>query len=159
MNNLMIVAVLSAIALGANAEEFVSASSSAQVSATQVTQPEIGKVLVKGVGTTKEQALKDAYRDAVERAVGLYIDAETQVCNDAVIKDEILTHSNAYIETFEVVDESQERELFKVRILATVKAREKGVREAYHWTVFDLPTAILPEVKFIKVDGAIDFQK
>ena len=36
---------------------------------------------------------------------------------------------------------------------------KKGVREAYHWTVFDLPTAILPEVKFIKVDGAIDFQE
>lgn len=111
------------------AVDFESAApSSAQVSATQATQPEIGKVLAKGVGTTKEQALKDAYRDAVERAVGLYIDAETLVCNDAVIKDEILTHSNAYIETFEVVDESHENGLFKVRILATVKAREMSER-------------------------------
>ena len=37
---------------------------------------EIVKVKGRGVGTDKAEALKDAYRDAVERAVGMYVDAE-----------------------------------------------------------------------------------
>ena len=36
---------------------------------------EIVKVKGRGVGADKTEALKDAYRDAVERAVGLYVDA------------------------------------------------------------------------------------
>ena len=37
---------------------------------------EIVKVLGKGTGADKTEALKDAYRDAIERAVGMYVDAE-----------------------------------------------------------------------------------
>lgn len=54
----------------------------------------------KGTGETEEIALRDAYRDAVETAVGLYVDAEQMVKNDQLIKDEILTQSNAYIEDY-----------------------------------------------------------
>ena len=40
------------------------------------------KVPGRGVGTDKDTALKDAYRDAIERAVGLYVDAEQMAKND-----------------------------------------------------------------------------
>ena len=43
---------------------------------------EVVKVKAKGVGADKTEALKDAYRDAVERAVGMFVDAEQMVKND-----------------------------------------------------------------------------
>ena len=43
---------------------------------------EIVKVMGRGVGADKAEALKDAYRDAVERAVGLYVDAEQMMKNE-----------------------------------------------------------------------------
>ena len=79
------------------------------------------KVQGRGVGTTKDAALKDAYRDAIERAVGLYVDAEQMVKNDELVSDQILTQSNAYIEKYDVVKESESDGLFTMRILATVR--------------------------------------
>ena len=67
---------------------------------------EIVKVKGRGVGTDKTEALKDAYRDAVERAVGLYIDAEQMMENEELVKDQILTQSNAYIEKYDVAKET-----------------------------------------------------
>ncbi len=79
-------------------------------------------VIGKGVGIDKENALKDAYRDAIERAVGMYVDAEQMVKNGELVQDQILTHSNAYIESFDVKEEKKESNgLIKVRILAQVK--------------------------------------
>ena len=85
-----------------------------------------GTVTVKarGVGIDKNAALKDAYRDAVEQAVGLYVDAESEVKNDELVKDQILTHSNAYIEKYEELGTKTVDGLVQVRIAATVKKRE-----------------------------------
>lgn len=85
------------------------------------TPGEVVTVKARGVGANKVEALKDAYRDAVERAVGLYVDAEQQVKNDAVLTDEVLTQSNAYIQSYEIVKEANENGMFQVRILAKVK--------------------------------------
>ena len=82
------------------------------------------KVQGRGVGTTKEEALKDAYRDAIERAIGLYIDAEAAAENDQLIKDQVLTHSNAYIMDYrELGTDKIDGGLVRLRILATVKKR------------------------------------
>ena len=83
---------------------------------------EITKVCGKGIGFDKTEALKDAYRDAVERAVGLYVDAEQMVNNDELVKSQILTQSNAYIEKYDLVKESaQPNGLVEIRILAVVR--------------------------------------
>lgn len=80
------------------------------------------KVNGKGVGMTPAEALKDAYRDAIEKTVGLYVDAEQMVKNDELVTDQILTQSNAYIEKYEIVKESKGANgLVSVSILATVK--------------------------------------
>lgn len=91
---------------------------------TEVSSADVVKVRGKGIGTTRDEALKDAYRDAVERAVGLFVDAEQMVKNDELIKDEILTQSNAYIKKCDVIKESKENGLAKVVILATVHKAE-----------------------------------
>lgn len=83
---------------------------------------EVVKVKGRGVGTDKTEALKDAYRDAVERAVGLYVDAEQMMKNEELVKDQILTQSNAYIEKCDVAKETTKPNgLVEVQILAEVR--------------------------------------
>lgn len=81
---------------------------------------EVVKVKAKGVGADKTEALKDAYRDAVERAVGMFVDAEQMVKNDEAIKDEILTQSNAYIKKCDVLSEQTQNGVVVVSVLAYV---------------------------------------
>lgn len=80
-------------------------------------------VSVKGTGTgiTETEALKDAYRDAVETAVGLYVDAEQMEKNEALIKDQILTQSNAYIEGYKLTHKTEKDGLVSVKIMARVR--------------------------------------
>ena len=83
---------------------------------------EIVKVKGRGIGTDKTEALKDAYRDAVERAVGLYVDAEQMMENEELVKDQILTQSNAYIEKYDVAKETTKPNgLVEIQILAEVR--------------------------------------
>ena len=83
------------------------------------------EVFGKGIGTDKTEALKDAYRGAVEHAVGLYVDAEQMVENEELVKDQILTQSNAYIERYKIAKEGiSENGLITITILADVRKRE-----------------------------------
>ena len=85
---------------------------------------EVVKVKGRGVGADKTEALKDAYRDAVERAVGLYVDAEQMVKNEELVTDQILTQSNAYIEKYDIAKESKSGDgQVSVTILAEVRKR------------------------------------
>lgn len=87
-------------------------------------ETETVKVRGRGIGISKMEALKDAYRDAVEQAVGLYVDAEQMVKNEDLVKDQILTQSNAYIEKYEIAKEhASENGLVSVTILADVRKR------------------------------------
>lgn len=105
MNKLMVVAAGLLVAMFAMAQD-----------------AEIVKVKGRGVGTDKTEALKDAYRDAVERAVGLYVDAEQMMKNEELVKDQILTQSNAYIEKYDVAKETTKPNgLVEVQILAEVR--------------------------------------
>ena len=79
----------------------------------------------KGMGLTAEEALKDSFRDAVERAVGVFVDAEQMVENDELIRDKVLTQSNAYIEKYKKVSERKlDSGLLEVKIVAEVKKGE-----------------------------------
>lgn len=75
----------------------------------------------KGTGENETAALKDAYRDAVETAVGMYVDAEQMMKNGQFIKDEILTQSNAYIEDYTKIDQKVSGGLVTITILAKVR--------------------------------------
>lgn len=95
----------------------------------------------KGVGATAEDALKDSFRDAVERAVGVFVDAEQQAENDQLIRDQVLTHSNAYIENYRIVSQGKgENGLMTVKIVAKVKKGEltRKLRDAMPEKTFSL---------------------
>ena len=102
---------------------------------------EIVNVMGRGTGANRAEALKDAYRDAVEMAVGMYVDAEQQMKNEELVNDQILTQSNAYIEKYEVVRERKKPNgLVEVQIKADVKksALTKKLRDVMPTQTFAL---------------------
>lgn len=94
----------------------------AAATAAMGAEEETVMVMGRGRGPNRTKALEDAFKDAIGHAVGLYVDAEQLLENQELVKDQILTHSNAYIERFEVKNETDlGRGLTEIQILATVK--------------------------------------
>lgn len=81
------------------------------------------QILVTGIGATPESAEKQAITDAVRQAVGAYVDTNTIVENEAVIKDRILSVSNGFVKEYKVVSPAKQRDdgLYELQILATVQ--------------------------------------
>ncbi len=80
------------------------------------------RVTAVGMGRDSDAALKSALRNAVSQAVGTLIDTQTVVENDAVIKDQILSHSGGFVEDYTMIGSPEEDEgLVSVKIDAVVK--------------------------------------
>lgn len=80
------------------------------------------QILVIGIGATLESAGKQAITDAVRRAVGAYVDANTIVENEAVIKDRILSVSSGFVKECRWSRAKQRDDgLYELQILATVQ--------------------------------------
>lgn len=60
--------------------------------------PAMQEVEATGTGATEEEAFKQAVVDAVRQVVGALVSAENVVKNDRVIKDEVLTLSNGFVD-------------------------------------------------------------
>jgi hypothetical protein len=65
------------------------------------------EVTVQGYGITRDEAINDALRNAVEQAVGTLVDSQTLVQNAEVIKDEIYTKSRGFVQDWTIVSEQQ----------------------------------------------------
>lgn len=78
-------------------------------------------VIAEGVGANPEDALREAFRQAVRQVVGTFVDAETLVKNDELVSDKILTYSNGYITAFKKLRETERNDLVRVTIQAAVK--------------------------------------
>jgi len=83
------------------------------------------KVIAEGVGHNPDEAIKDAFRNAVRQVVGAVVDAETLVKNDALIEDKVLTYSDGYIKKYEEVAGSKKQQggLHWIKITAQVERR------------------------------------
>jgi hypothetical protein len=80
-------------------------------------------VFAEGVGTTKEEALKDAFRAAVRQVVGEVVNGETIVENEELVKDQVLTYSDGFIPEHKVTSEKHDNGLFRIGIRAKVQRR------------------------------------
>jgi hypothetical protein len=87
-----------------------------------------GRVIAEGVGTTADDALKDAFRAAVRQTVGTMVDAETLVKNDTVISDKVLTYSDGIVSSYDVVKSEKRDGLWRVTISARVERRAVAER-------------------------------
>jgi hypothetical protein len=68
----------------------------------------------------RDTALEDAQKRAVEQAIGILIDSQTQVENYQLISDKILSQTKGYIKRYNVTSESVDSGLLRVRINAEV---------------------------------------
>jgi hypothetical protein len=68
----------------------------------------------------RDAALEDAQKRAVEQAVGILIDSQTQVENFQLISDKILSQTKGYIKRYTVTGETVDSSLLRVRISADV---------------------------------------
>jgi hypothetical protein len=64
-------------------------------------------LIVSGSGKTPDEAKTNALRSAIEQAFGTFISSKTEILNDAIVKDEIVSVANGNIQKYEVISELQ----------------------------------------------------
>ena len=83
-----------------------------------------------GIGADAVSAEKNAIYQAVQQAVGAYVDQETKIKNDELIHDKILSVAQGFVESYQVLEQAKKRkdgsELWDVKIKAVVKKTEVG---------------------------------
>ena len=72
-----------------------------------------------GSGATPEVAKQNALRNAIEQAFGTFISSNTEILNDELIKDEIVSVANGNIQNYEVISET---EIPDIGYATTIKA-------------------------------------
>ncbi len=85
-----------------------------------VTAEGVAAIQQGAVDIARDAAIEDAQKRAVEQAIGIMIDSQTQVENYQLISDKILSQIKGYITRYNVIGESQESALLRVRITAEV---------------------------------------
>ena len=77
-------------------------------------------LIVSGDGSTKENATKAALRSAIELAFGTFVSSNTQILNDELVKDEIITVSSGNIKNYQYLSEKEENGKYYVTMQTTV---------------------------------------
>ena len=76
----------------------------AKVSTTKDSNPKIlGPYHVEGNGKTVDEAKNDAFKKAIEQAVGVAVMTQRESKNKELVKQYILTHSAGYVERYEIL--------------------------------------------------------
>lgn len=60
-------------------------------------------LVASGQGKTQDEAKQNALRSAIEQAFGTFISSKTEILNDNLVKDEIVSVANGNIQKFEVL--------------------------------------------------------
>ncbi len=75
----------------------------------------IQKVIVTGMGINENNAIKNATKAAIQQVVGMYVVSDVLMKNSKLIKDEVLTQSNAYVKSFKTLNKTKDEDgLFEV---------------------------------------------
>ncbi|MBR5039327.1 MAG: hypothetical protein IKX65_11490 [Prevotella sp.] len=92
-------------------------------------------LVTSGTGNTKEKATRNALRNAIEQAFGTFVSSNTEVLNDNLIKDEIVTVTTGNIKNYKELYCTQNGSFFCVSLQVTVSignlisyAQNKGMK-------------------------------
>lgn len=131
-----------------------SASSSAEQTQAELPQPGMISanethvaVIARGEGTNRQEALEQAWIDAVRMAVGAVISSKSEI-NDDKFAEQTILHSRGAIESFDVIGSDESGGRSTVTIKALVK-REILVEESKKYL----------EAKTVKTSGAANVVK
>lgn len=95
--------------------------SKGNVSDTQSNEKSSVTLVVSGSGANKETAIKNALRAALEQTYGTFVSSNTQLVNDELVKDEIVSVSSGNIEKYsEISTETLKDGSISVSLQATV---------------------------------------
>lgn len=117
---LLRLAVAISLALCASALP-LSCVTAAEGQARKVVEAEGTAVVINGdVAIARDNAVSDALRKSVEQAVGLFLSPDRIVENFEVIRDNVYSKSEGYVENYTIRDEKADEGLYIVSVLATV---------------------------------------
>lgn len=99
---------------------------------------------VNGQGKTIEEATQMALRSAIEQTFGTYISSKTEILNDALVKDEIVSVSSGNIRNYKLVSQNTlPNGLIAVSVYAEISisnltnfCEKKGVKIEFQGAVF-----------------------
>lgn len=82
-------------------------------------------VIAEGSGSSEDEALKSAFRVAVQQVVGAVVSVETLVKDDAIIEDKILTYSDGFIEKYDELPGSKtvKAGIHRIKVKALVQRK------------------------------------
>ncbi len=118
----------------------VSTAAAAQQPAATITVESTGEYaiapLARDAALAAEQAIErakqQALRGAVEKASGVFLQADSQTRNNALVLDRVVTNASGYIKSFEVTSKVVEKGVAKVTVKAVVAndTLEKDIKAA-----------------------------
>jgi hypothetical protein len=108
----------------------------------------------KDILATKRAALVDAQRNAVEKAVGVFVSGRTLVEKAIAIENNILARTEGYVKKYDILSEGLDKDLYKIKIRALValKDLEKDLKAM---SLLNEPELKRPRVS-MKLDETID---
>ena len=78
-------------------------------------------LVVSGQGKTQDEAKQKALRSAIEQAFGTFISSKTEIFNDNLVKDEIVSVANGNIQNFNIIsDVILPNKLYSITLRAVV---------------------------------------
>lgn len=99
---------------------------------------------VSGTGKTIEEAKTNALRSAIEQAFGAFVSSKTEILNDNLIKDEIVSVANGNVQKYDIVSQVEVPNIgYAITLSATVSisklitfAESKGVEVEFKGGMF-----------------------
>ena len=99
---------------------------------------------VSGTGKTHEEAKTNALRSAIEQAFGAFISSKTEILNDNLVKDEIISVANGNVQKYDIVSQVELPKIgYAITLSATVSiskltsfAESKGVEVEFKGGMF-----------------------
>jgi len=87
-----------------------------------VTQDAEGEAAIVGgnVDRAAREAKEAALRSAVEKVAGVLISSQSLAVNSQLVSDQVYSHSAGYVQSYEVLSQSSERNVVKVKVRAKV---------------------------------------
>jgi len=81
----------------------------------------VGTILSGDIAQARDEAIIDARVRALEKAVGVLVDAETLVQNELLLSATVRNTSSGMITDYDVIEEIEDGDLYRVKIQATVE--------------------------------------
>ena len=88
----------------------------------------VGRAEIVGsnVDGARNNALTNAFREAVEKGIGVWVQSQTEVKDALLVRDQILTHAQGYVVEHEIVKEKVEGNMLALTIKAQVAVDQIG---------------------------------